>query len=193
MTQSEALKAVSMIRAIWGARGAPDADGIHVWASLLADLDFGAVKGAIERLAKTSKWLPTVAEIRAEVVEDRADLPEPEVAWGFVWRAISKYGERQRPQFAHDEIRQAVDAIGWSSICLDENVAASRARFTDAYRAIRAKRIEREATGRYVAPDRQLEARDPMAELHGVEPEDIVSPEEAAKVISILTAKVSGG
>lgn len=193
MTESEGLKIMAMIRGVWGAKQPLDADAIRIWPTLLADLQFSAVSSAVTRLAKTSKWLPTVAEIRAEVVEERTDLPEAEVAWGYVWRAISKYGERQRPKFEHAEILQAVDAIGWSSICLDENVASTRARFTDAYRAIRARRIELEVTGRYVAPDRQLEAAEPMAELHGTEPEDVASPEEAAKVISILTAKVAGG
>lgn len=190
MTESEGLRIMAMLRGVWGSRQKLDDAAVALWPRLLADLPFRDVDAAVTRLAKTSKWLPTVAEIRAEVAEDKCSLPEPEVAWGHVLKAVSKFGSYQAPAFEFDEVKRAVEVLGWQNICLDENVAATRARFTDAYRAIRERRIELEVTGRYVAPDRALEAGKPTLRL--VPESNALTAEEAMAAVAELAAKVAG-
>lgn len=48
---------------------------IDVYRRLLADLPPGDVAAAIDRLVCTSPFPPTIAEIRADVVERRLELP----------------------------------------------------------------------------------------------------------------------
>lgn len=165
MRESEAKRIMSMLQGVWAARPLSES-ACEVWEGLLLDLPYEPTKAAVTRLSKLSKWMPSLAEIRAEIVEDRCDLPAPEVAWGQVIKAMHRDGGAHgTPRFEHDEVRQAVDVLGWRTICLDENEAATRARFTDAYRAIRARRVADEVTGRYVPPDRRLESEVPELRL----------------------------
>lgn len=158
MNKAQATDLVSILQGAYPR--VPFADStVGVYVMVLADLEFEAAKRAVLELIQTSKWLPTIAEIRERVVESRADLPPPELAWGEVMAAIRQVGMYASPVFECDEIGRAVSAIGWRSICTDENVSSTRARFIDAYRAVREQRIDEERTGRYVPPDRQLPQR----------------------------------
>lgn len=149
MKKQEVLKCLSILKASYPKQQlAPDT--LEVYATMLADLQREDVEGAIRRLVCKSKWFPTVAEIRSEVAEVAVShLPEPEVAWGEVWQAIGRWGMNRRPEFSSPEVEAAVDAIGWRTICLDENVMSSRARFIDAYRVFRERKVERAQLGEH--------------------------------------------
>lgn len=135
MTKTEALKCLSILKASYP-RQELGRDTLEAYAAMLADIDFEAAQDAVRRLICGSKWFPSIAEIRAEVAQAAmANMPAPEIAWGEVWKAISRYGMNRQPQFSCPEVAAAVDVIGWRTICLDENVASSRSRFIDAYRS----------------------------------------------------------
>jgi hypothetical protein len=111
---------------------------VAIYCECLADLDVEDVEDALRRLIAVSKWWPSVAEIREEVAMLAvADLPEPELAWAEVLRAVARDGAYRAPCFEHEEIAEAVRAIGWRDICLEANVTSTRARFIDAYTAVR--------------------------------------------------------
>lgn len=156
MTESEATRIVALLQGAFPNRPLPDSSA-EVYALAMADLDAKDVRAAVGRLVQRLKFLPTIAEIRAEVVEARVTLPAPEVAWGLVLRAVGRFGMYRVPEFEHDEVKGAVDAVGWNAICQEETVSATRARWIDAYRSLREKRIELEVTGRYVPPERRLD------------------------------------
>lgn len=161
MTKAEAYRVVAMIQGAWPRPPLPDGTG-EVYAMSLADLDFERTKAAVTRLVQTSRFLPTVAEIREAAAKDRVSLPAPEEAWGVVRRAIGKHGSYRVPVFDCDEIQAATDAIGWKEICLAEGdaaQAANRSRWIDAYKAFRSRRLEDEARGVYRPADRQLPPR----------------------------------
>jgi hypothetical protein len=157
MNRADAIRIVAMLQGAYPRTALPDSTA-EVYALTLNDLAYEDVKQAVAKLIQTSKWLPTVAEIRSLIVEERASLPAPEVAWGEVQRAIGRVGSYMTPVFECEEIDRAVRVLGWKNICLDENVASTRARFVDAYRALREERVKLEATGRYVPSERQLPA-----------------------------------
>lgn len=147
MTKAEALRLVAMLRAAWP-RQEVGQDTAEVYAGMLGDLPFEEAKAAVTRLVQTSRFFPTIAEIRERVAETRCDLDPPEMAWGEVQNAIRSIGSYHQPLFANPAIQHAVNAIGWKQICLDENLSATRARFIDAYKSARHRQIEATATGR---------------------------------------------
>jgi hypothetical protein len=148
MTKPEVQQLVAMMAATW-TRPPVLAETVQAYCFALADLDHAAAKAAVLHLMQTSKFFPTIAEIRDAAVRSRVSLPSPEEAWGVVHRAISKHGSYRLPVFDCEEIDGAVGDIGWKTICLSENIASERARFIDAFRARSAKRIQAEATGKY--------------------------------------------
>lgn len=150
MTKQEAMKLVALLKAGWP-RQELGAETISLYADMLKDIPLAEAQAAVQRIVQTSKWFPTIAEIREQVAEARCALDPPELAWGEVQRAISSVGAYHQPLFDNPAIQRAVNAMGWRQICLDENLAATRARFVDAYKAARAQQIECETTGRQLA------------------------------------------
>lgn len=69
-------------------------DSLLVWASLLADVPSEVLKGAVLAHIATSKWFPTVAELREQAVKISAPVITNGVtAWGVLRRALSDYAQ----------------------------------------------------------------------------------------------------
>lgn len=166
MNRAEAIRIVAMLQGAYPHRQIPDSTA-EVYALTLGDMPYAEVKTAVTRLIQTSKFMPSIAEIRESVAEERCQLPAPEVAWGEVQRAISRVGGYFRPVFECQEIDEAVQVLGWTNICQSTNPAADRARFVEAYRSLREQRMELEATGRYVPSERQLPEQGGPGHGHG--------------------------
>lgn len=105
---------------------------------MLADLDHAEAQAAVERLIATSKWLPTVAEIRetAHTISIGEQRPGGD-AWGSVLSAIKAQGSYRKPGidfvFKDPITARCVAALNWEELCLSENQAADRARFIELY------------------------------------------------------------
>lgn len=169
MTREECASVMALLRGLWP-RQPIQRETVAAYSLMLADLDFEAVKRATLRLATSSRHFPTVAEIRDELVsEDLADMPEPELAWGVVKRAIGLVGYSREPEFDDEAIGEAVEAIGWRTICLDENEMSTRARFIDAYRAVYRRERRQAAQGPHALPGgrKELSGRVRAKELSG--------------------------
>lgn len=93
---------------------------VNMWATLFADDDGKIVALAIKRHIMTSKWPPSIAEIR-EIMADitHPDLIPPDQAWAAVNDLLSAVGEYNADN-AHRNlpplIAQTVDAIGWHTL-----------------------------------------------------------------------------
>lgn len=160
MTTAETKRLVAMLGATWPRQEIQQAT-LEVYAWALADLDFELAQAAVKRLVQTSRFFPTVAEIREAAIRGRVSLPAPEEAWGIVRRAIGRYGSYRKPSFDCDEIDAAVSDIGWGALCLAEEADPShRARFCAAFAARASRRMDDEATGRYRPRARVLPPRD---------------------------------
>lgn len=200
MTTAEAKRLVVMLSASWPRQEIQQAT-LEVYALALADLDHGVAKAAVLQLMQTSRFFPTIAEIREAAVQTRVSLPTPEEAWGVVHRAIGKHGSYREPLFDCDEIQLATDAIGWQELCLGEHPAANRARWLDAYRGFVSRRLSAEARGKYVPPERQLgpEAKLPVLVETGYaspraddEPEPTEATTEARSLVQRLADGLGG-
>lgn len=106
---------------------------IQVWAELLADISYPLANAALARHITTKNYFPTIAEIRSAVAEMsgvNSELPSAEDAWKEVMKKLDYYS---RPKYSHPLIQQAVDCIGYISLCNSENPVADRAHFYRAY------------------------------------------------------------
>jgi hypothetical protein len=91
-----------------------------MWALLFADDDSTIVGLAVRKHIMTSKWPPSIAEIR-EIMADitHPDLIPPDQAWDAVSNLLYVAGEQNHGN-AHRNlpplIAQTVDAIGWHTL-----------------------------------------------------------------------------
>lgn len=125
----------------------------RLYARMLADLDADEVVRAIERLIKTSERLPTVAKIRATVVElHHGPARAGADAWGDVRAAMSRHGYVSAPgkDFAFDDplVARVVESMGWRRLCESDNATADRARFAEVYEHL----AQQERTAAQAAP-----------------------------------------
>ena len=93
---------------------------VNMWASLFADDDGAIVSLAVKKHIMTSKWPPSIAEIR-EIIADitHPDLTPPDQAWSAVSDLLYSEGEHNHGE-VHRKlpplIAQTVDAIGWHTL-----------------------------------------------------------------------------
>jgi len=88
---------------------------ITVYENMLKDLPAKETSEAVKRLITSSKWLPTIAEIRQEVAELMTALPDAEEAWIEV-QDYARHGwcptAPQLAQWSNPVIGKAVEAMG---------------------------------------------------------------------------------
>lgn len=115
-----------------------------VFRRMLGDLDYATANAAVERLLATSRFMPTVAEIRdvAMSLTVGEQIPGGE-AWGHVVKAIAAQGAYRVPGtdfvFRDPVTVQCVAALGWMNLCMSENQPADRARFIELYDKLAAR------------------------------------------------------
>lgn len=154
MKPSEAAKAVGVLQAAYpSARWSNET--VQVYESLLVDLDFDLVTKAIARHICTSKFLPTIAEIRDAAADVALGPTRNGVdAWGDVGMAIRRVGSYGMPKFEDPIVAECVRIMGWRNLCLgDSPEAADRARFCELYADLQKKQRVRDVTepGRLLA------------------------------------------
>lgn len=169
MTKTEAAKVVAHLLALW-TQTAVGVETKRLYEQHLVDLEFEATVVAIDRLAKTAKWLPSVAEIR-ETVVDVTHGPKRlgGEAYGDVIAEIRRVGAYGVPRFEDPAVAESVAAMGWRALCLGENEASDRARFVDLYEGLQDRARADVAVGRALPPARGLRAL-PQASSAGPAP-----------------------
>lgn len=118
---------------------------VEAYAIALADLRLEEAHRAVVELLGTSKFWPTIADIRELVARHRTGLPDAETAWAIVVRAavaanaeISTRGSYQRVPFGCELIERAVAVIGWERIRSGEDRSILSAQFRKLYESWRA-------------------------------------------------------
>ena len=111
----------------------PDAEAIQIWYELLKDLDYATANIAIQKHMVSSKYPPTIADIREQATEvSYGQAPLWSDGWEQVLRAMRLYGS-YRLQEALDSMddltRKAVKRLGFKELCMSENIAVDRANF----------------------------------------------------------------
>lgn len=145
MTKAEAAKLVAVLLASYPntpqARVSSSGQTVQtseVYERMLADLEYPTANAAVERLLATSRFMPTVAEIRDACMDlIHGDQRAGGEAWGECVKAISRWGIYRVPgvdfMFSDPLVARCVAALGWQNLCNSENQAADRARFIELY------------------------------------------------------------
>lgn len=123
---------------------------LDFYVEMLRDIDPAILETAVRKLIQTSKFLPTIAEIRSAAATleglacGTAELDADE-AWGQVQRAIHSVGYYARPEFDSEALMETVDSLGWQEICQTpvEDTPILRAQFRRAYEQNLARRAEK--------------------------------------------------
>lgn len=137
MTPAEAARAVAVLQAAFPAARWSEAT-VAVYESLLSDLDAELVTRAIERIIRSSKFLPTVAEVRDAAAElafgpGRSGLE----AWAEVGLAIRRVGSYGSPTFDDPLVAECVRVLGWRTLCHGGSPeGVDRARFVELYQEL---------------------------------------------------------
>ena len=120
----------------------PNTQAMDLWFEQLKDIEYKFLEVALQKWVATHKFAPAISEIRETVAEiTRAD--QPPIEWGAGWQqvmdAISHYGYYREAEALEsmDEItREACQRIGFTHICLSDNITADRACFRQIYEQI---------------------------------------------------------
>lgn len=146
MTDVDAAKIVAMLVTAFPSQMAKlsneqQADTRTLYRRMLLDLDAKAAEAAVVRLISTSRFWPSVAEIRdAAQTTTVGHKRTGAEGWGDVKRTIGREGVYRRPRIDFSFADQVVDAVvhslGWVELCNSENEIADRARFIQAYDAM---------------------------------------------------------
>jgi CDP-glycerol glycerophosphotransferase (TagB/SpsB family) len=122
------------------------AQTLKLYWQLLADLPIEQLKSAALRHVATSKFFPSVAELRDAAATLALTPAQTAVeAWGEVLAAMGDvryyiYDDHyETPQFANPITNRLVRSMGWRDLCRSENAVADRARFTQAYEQLAAR------------------------------------------------------
>lgn len=122
---------------------------VAIYAELLKDIPPVLVVQAIKSLCLTSRFPPTVAEIRetaGKLYNTANEVEEPSAsrAWGEVLNAISRVGYYRVPTFKDEICAEAVKRFGWRELCQQptDTIGVARAQFMRIYDEIARKRKE---------------------------------------------------
>ena len=116
-----------MIKSLWPKSTLDPKNELQVkfWYSRLKEIDTDVVRCALEKLSDTSRYEPTIADIKAtcaEITQER--LCDVEEGWGLVQKAIRSYGymrAEEAMQSLPNEVQEAVKYMGgFKSICEGE-------------------------------------------------------------------------
>ena len=136
-----------------------------LYERLLADLPDEALRTAALRHIATSKWFPTVAELRtaaAEIVNPSSAEQTAIEAWGDVVDTFSSgecyAGENliKAPVFNNPLTARSVTALGgWVHLCHSDNEPADRARFIQVFEQLQARERSERILPRTSGPTRR--------------------------------------
>lgn len=112
------------------------AETVQIYARFLVDFDLeAAVNGAAKWIAR-GKGFPLISELREACAVAGGDgVPDADLAFREVLRAVSRWGAYGEPKWSHPAIEAAVESIGWREVCLSDNAPALRAHFAKSYEA----------------------------------------------------------
>lgn len=119
---------------------------VDLWAYSLSDREYRVCEVAVMRYIQTNKWPPTIADIRASIVD--TTMPTGKTsgeAWGDVMRAIKHFGqyEVEAAMNSFDPItRSIVKRLGFVEICNSVKIGVDRGQFMKAYDAEYSKQHE---------------------------------------------------
>jgi len=115
---------------------------VAMYLRMLQDIPPAQLQLAVDQAVATSKFPPTVAELR-DVLRNlqTPDKPSWIEGWEEVTRQLSKVGRYGKPEFSSELTARVVKSLGWRAMCdcPVEDLGIYRAQFRDAFNAYQGK------------------------------------------------------
>jgi hypothetical protein len=155
MTNTECFKLIGILFTSYPSARLETAHA-ESYVSGIVDLPLDAATKAVDRLRRTSKFLPSVSEIR-EAAADVVLGPRRsgEAAYAVVMEAIRRFGRDEVPKFSDPHITRALGVWGgWVGVCNSpDDDPGGRARFVELYeQLVRNERLDVVAGAELPAP-----------------------------------------
>ena len=144
----------------------PNPEATEMWYGFLKDLDYQTASAAIQKWVSTSKWSPTIADIRQLSSEiTMGQSPDWGDGYAEMRKAIGRYGymnETEALESLSEITRATVRRMGWMNICMSENEDTQRANFRMIFEEV-ARRKREEAQMPKAVRDRINQLSDKLA------------------------------
>lgn len=119
---------------------------IKVWEQDFKNTKKEDFKKAIENIRYTSKFFPSIADIKNEIAKlQTSDIPKAEDEWELVLKSVRQYGS-YRVQDAMNTLKPytayIVSHIGYINICMSEDQTWNKKEFIAEYNQLKDKEIE---------------------------------------------------
>ena len=139
MVEVEAKKLVAILLAAFPSNKASSAT-VQLYIEMLRDLDFDAANQAVLSIIASSRFFPTVAEIRTAAIPSQTERLGME-GWGDVNMAVRLTGRYEAPKFKDQITAECVRQMGWQYLCNSTSEVADRARFCELYDGLRERGV----------------------------------------------------
>lgn len=149
MTREEFLKGVLFLTTAYSKELSQEQVGI--WYSFFERDNFESFRKAVKEICVTSKFFPSIAEIKAVMAENDLNRLSSDQAWNNVQNAIGRYGFYQ-PEIAMESLTPEEQATvkslgGFQRLCQQENTEWLRKDFCKIYDDMKGRDITKYATG----------------------------------------------
>lgn len=148
MTEGEAAKVLLIIEESYPGRFTTSEDTMAVWARMLGDIPYDIVSQAVAALCRTSKFPPTISEIREAVAEAFDPLPSVEDAYESARRIARDYSPYTPvPDTLHPMVARALDIVGIETMAYTHEPTVIAAQFRRVYEGLREREIVKRQQG----------------------------------------------
>ena len=143
----------------------PDDYSMKLWYSLLKDVDYALAEAAAYKHICTSRFPPTIADLRAQCTQVTEEKPKTWLdGWSIVQKMIGRWGIFRQEE-AMNALNEAdpitasiVERMGWKNLCNSENQSVDRANFRQCYETMQNR--DGKDKGRIKACERELKRRE---------------------------------
>lgn len=125
----------------------PNKQAMELWFRQLQDIPYEAAEAILSKWVSTSKWSPSIADIREGMasIAYGGQTPDWGEGWNQAMEAIRKYGSYDEPSALASLpplTRETVRRLGYRSLCWSENQVADRANFRQVYETLAKRESE---------------------------------------------------
>lgn len=140
MTKEEFMRIAAAINTYYPKeKPFPNAAAAQLWYEEFKEMPYEDVSIALRRHVNTSRWCPTIAELKEAIVVNVAGEQDWGEAWKECMKAVHKYGH-PNIQAALESMsplaREAAEKVGFMAICMSNDLSIERANFRKAYEQI---------------------------------------------------------
>lgn len=126
----------------------PNKEAMQLWYEEFKELTYEDTVNGLRRHVNTSKWCPTIAELKEAIVTNTAGSKDWGEAWNECLRTISRYGQYQEEEAMESMspiTRQIVKRLGYKDLCRSDNQMQDRANFRMVFEQVVGNEYEKAA------------------------------------------------